>query len=401
MKLHIVLPFLLAPVAGVLIGVQIFEGTEHAAGTRGSEKTGSVQTQPAGQQASGLPQASTADGSGPATTGFAFADLMSIMRKGGPGVSAPALRASFEATLQQPPGENKTRAMQSAFTGWVLEAPAEALARMDSIPAEERQTIVANALAALAQQRPETFASYSRAIGQETGTVIAATLGAMSESNPSEALAWIAQYPNLDAKGELTAVVLPGLIRSNVALAAQTVASMTDRAPVALIQQVAVSYAQQDPAQAYQWVNQVIQERSDASPAQLLNHVSSSLAASNPAEAAKYLNRTDDPAIRKSLMSEIAIRQGQESLTTAWNWLSQYNSDPLYAEAAQDLLYRWSYTKPEEVARILPTLTNQELQAAAGTRLSLFWQQRDQASYQAWLASLPPGSLKEAATLAQ
>ncbi len=401
MKLHIVLPFLLAPIAGVLIGVQIFEETENVAGTGGSEKNGSIHAQPAGRQDSGLSQASASANGEQTMTGLAFADLMSIMRKGGSGVSAPALRASFEAALQQPAGENKTRTLQSAFTGWVLEAPGEALAHMDSIPAEERQTIVANALAALAQQRPDKFASYSKAIGQETGTVIAATLGAMSESNPTEALAWIAQYPNLDEKGELTAVVLPGLIRTNVALAAQTVASMTDRAPVALIQQVAVSYAQHDPAQAYQWVNQVIQERSDASPTQLLNQVSSSLAASNPAEATKYLNRTDDPAIRQSLMSEIAIRHGQESLTTAWNWLSQYNSDPQYAEAAQNLLYRWSYTKPEEVARILPTLNNQELQAAAGTRLSVFWQQRDQASYQAWLASLPPGSLKQAATLAQ
>jgi hypothetical protein len=38
-----------------------------------------------------------------------------------------------------------------------------------------------------------------------------------------------------------------------------------------------------------------------------------------------------------------------------------------------------------------------EVQSAAATHLSRFWQQRDPAGYQAWVASLPPGALKNSA----
>lgn len=397
MRSTVLIPFLLAPVIGVLIAVQLFERSENSGGTR--EESGA---QARNKPSSELVQAPAMQSDGERSAGgFAFTDLMSIMRKGGAAVSAPELHAAFQAVLTQAPGEARTQALRTAFTKWVLETPAEALAHIDSIPGEDRRTIVATALAALARQHPERFQRYVNEIGQDSGAVLTATLSAISEKHPAEALAWIKQHPELDTKGELTAAVLPGLIHSGIALAAQTVASMNDRAPVSLIQQVAVSYAKQDPAQAYQWVGQVIKDRSDASPTQLLNDVSSSLAASYPAEAASYLNRASDPAVRKSLMNEIAIRKGQEDLGAAWNWLSQYGGDPNYSEAAQNLLYRWSYTKPQEVAQILTNVSNQEVQTVAVAHLSRFWQQRDQAAYQAWLASLPPGSLKTAALSAR
>lgn len=389
MKLKTVLPFLFAPVIGVLIGVQLFK-TSQGEDALNNEDGKQAEVRQARER-------SPVPGSREAAKGFVFNDLMSVMGGGQAVASSPELRAAFQAALKMAPGEARTQAMQAAFSRWVLENPSEALAYIDDIPAEERQTIVATALAALARQQPDKFRNYSAAIGKDADTVLSVTLDALAEKNPAQALEWIRQYPELDANGELTATVLPALLRSDVALAARTVASMNERAPVSLVQQVAVSYAQQDPGQAYQWVRQIMQNRSDLPPSQLLNEVSSSLATSDPAAAASYLNRAADPEVRKSLMSEIAIRKGQDDLAGAVNWLNQYNADPGYREAAQNLLYRWSYTKPQEVAKILPSIGDQQVQAAAATHLSHFWQQQDKASYERWLATLPRGGIRSAA----
>lgn len=389
MKLKTVLPFLFAPVVGVLIGVQFFKTSQGEDALNNEDRK-----QAEARQAQ---QGSSAPGNREAAKSFVFNDLMSVMGGGQTVASSPERRAAFRAALKMAPGEARTQAMQAAFSRWVLENPSEALAYIDDIPAEERQTIVATALAALARQQPDKFRNYSATIGKDADSVLSVTLDALAEKNPAQALEWIRQYPELDANGELTATVLPALLRSDVALAARTVASMNERAPVSLVQQVAASYAQQDPTQAYQWVRQIMQNRSDLPPSQLLNEVSSSLATSDPAAAASYLNRASDPEVRKSLMSEIAIRKGQDDLAGAVNWLNQYNADPGYREAAQNLLYRWSYTKPQEVAKILPSIGDRQVQAAAATHLSHFWQQQDKASYERWLATLPQGDIRSAA----
>ncbi|MFP5392625.1 MAG: hypothetical protein ACLGI6_13945 [Gammaproteobacteria bacterium] len=226
-------------------------------------------------------------------------------------------------------------------------------------------------------------------------------LAALAEQQPALALEAIRRHPQLDVNGVLSAAVLPALIRKDLALAAETVAAMGARAPVALIQQVAAAYARSDPATAYAWLARVAQGRTDLPPARLVDAVSSSLVASDADAAAHFMGQTPDAGVRKSLMNEIAIRKGQDDLGAAWNWLAQYSSDPAHGEAVQNLLYRWSYTKPEEVARLLPQVTEPDVQAEAAAHLTRFWQQKDPQGYQKWLASLPPGALRNVALAAR
>lgn len=385
MNAKLLLPFLLAPFIGGLIAMQLSGEPEPAADGRTSHAT-------AADRATGGSSAPDEETGG---AGFSFADVMSIMRTGGDGSTASELKSLFDAALQQPPGEDRMQALQRAFTRWMLEAPGDALAHVQDIPPEERRAVVTAALAVLAERRPASFEKHSAGLAHEQAD-LAMVIAAVAERNPGEAIEWLRQYGTLDAHAELVAAALPGLIRSDIALAAGAVADMQDRAPLALIQQVAAAYARHDPAQAYQWASQMIDKRPQAPAAQLLDEISSSLAAGDQDAAAQFMSRTVDPGIRKSLMSELAIRKGQDDLASAWNWLHQYNGDPSHAEAAQKLLYRWSYTKPQDVAQILPTIADAALQAGAAAHLSRFWQQKDPAAHQGWVASLPPGPLRSA-----
>jgi hypothetical protein len=128
--------------------------------------------------------------------------------------------------------------------------------------------------------------------------------------------------------------------------------------------------------------------------------VSAAVVAADPARAAQFLAGATDPAVRGSLIAEISQQRGQQDLRGAWDWLGQFKDEPSYGANARGLLSRWSYTKPQDVANLLPTVTDPELQAAAAKELASTWQQQDPARYGAWVASLPPGPLKTAATSA-
>jgi hypothetical protein len=109
------------------------------------------------------------------------------------------------------------------------------------------------------------------------------------------------------------------------------------------------------------------------------------------------LARTADPQQKTALIREITALKAQDDLRTAFGWLTQHRSDPAYAESARNLLYQWSYARPEHVAALLPEVASGEAQAAAAQQLAQFWNKKDPHAYHAWVASLPEGALKAAA----
>lgn len=371
-------PFLLAPVIGGVIGLQLFNSIH--------EEPVAIDDRPIPTiQQSSIPL---------------LAELINLFdSKASVVENASDGEAAFMAALQEPVGPGRIKNLQAAYTGWVLQVPIQAIASIDRMRSDERQEIVAHALAILAQRRPEQFLNYVNGITHDYTTYMAAAMEVLAETNSGLALTLVHRNQDrADPHGVIIAALLPGLLRDDLALAVQTVTDMKDRASIAHIQQVATAYARQDSKQAYEWVYKILATRTDITPLQVLNDISGSLVASNPTEAANYLNRTSDPQIRKSLMGEISMQKGQQDLADAWTWLNQYKVDEHYGETALNLLYRWSYTKPAEVAKILPTVTDAQVQSAAVTHLSRFWQKKDPVGYQAWVASLPPGSMKNLAT---
>lgn len=104
-----------------------------------------------------------------------------------------------------------------------------------------------------------------------------------------------------------------------------------------------------------------------------------------------------DPQRRSELIREIAAHKARDDLGVAWTWLTQHRGDPGYAENVRNLLYQWSYARPEHVATLLPQVASGEAQTAAAQQLAQLWNKKDPHAYQAWVASLPEGALKTAA----
>jgi len=286
--------------------------------------------------------------------------------------------------------------LKRAFARWLLAAPVQAMSSADRIPVEMREVVVVPALAQLAERQPTQALGILGSVTEGYAMYAAAVLGAIAKTDPHRALSLAAQSADRDPGGEMIRAIVSVAGQTNLDMVAPVVVAMGERAPVSLIQQVATEYAASDPKQAYAWARSFTQSQPATAVDQIVDSVSAALAAHSVADAAAYLNEAVDPRIRASLIREIANRKSEADLREAWIWLSQYSAEDRYAENARNLLFRWAYLRPEEVASLLRNVTDAPIRNAAARELSSQWQRRDSEGYQAWVGALPSGPLKTA-----
>ena len=306
--------------------------------------------------------------------------------------AAPTPEDAFASALAQADGEWKSAQLTAAFARLFAHAPAEALRDADRIPVDYRQQVVSAALAQVAARQPDRVLTYIEGVTVNYPIYLGAVLAVIAQTDARRAVDIAIQNSHRDPTGEVFSSVIPALIHSDLEMAASVVGAMT-KPPVALIQQVASEYARNDPDRAYRWASEVAGRRGRASVIEAVDALSAGLAVSTPAVAMDFVGRTQDATIRNSLIRAISQQMGQEDLYSAWTWLSQYRTDASYSENARNLLHRWSNVKPEEVAELLASIDDREIQSAVADELSRAWQRRDPNAYRSWVSSLPPGNL--------
>jgi hypothetical protein len=308
--------------------------------------------------------------------------------------SAIAPSMAFESALRHTDGEQRFVLLQAAFGRLVIENPTRAFTQLDRLPADQREAIASVSLAQWAKRAPEQAMQHLKQSVDLPPAYHAAVLSAVAEHDLQRALEWL-QDNQYSQAPELHRAILPSLIQADINVAARTVADLQERAPIDLIQQVAVEYAKQDPQLAYAWVTNATAQQTEHGIVQTMQAVSNSLAASDPAAAIAFLERTTDARIKSSLLHGIASYKAQQNVRSGWEWLNQYRSEASYRENERSLLSQWSYAKPEEVADVVMSIDDIDFQRAAAEQLAGVWQQRDRAAFRNWVATLPPGMLKQ------
>lgn len=308
------------------------------------------------------------------------------------GASEASPREAFEAALNQPDGEDKAAALRTTFYRWVLSTPQQALTQIDRIPSTYRWQAVSTSLAALAAQEPDAALSYMQWITESYPVYLGAVLSVIAQRDPRRALELANQNAYRDPTGEIMNAIVPVIAQSDLDLAATAVANMTDGVSIRLIQEVATRYARPDPEHAYRWAKQVAARNGGDAIGTTLSEVSTVLAMSDPEAAQSYLTRSHDRDIRTSLIRAIALQKGLQDLQSAWHWLQQYRTDSGYTENARNLLYQWSYEKPEEVAAILEGLADADIRASVADELARTWQKKNNSAYVSWVGALPMDS---------
>jgi hypothetical protein len=312
--------------------------------------------------------------------------------KSAAGEAASTPQDAFASAVAEADGEWKYAQLTAAFTRLLTQSPDEALRAVDRIPIEYRQQVVSAALAQLAAHQPDRALGSIEGITANYGTYLGVVLGVIAEGNPRYAVEIAIQNAHRDPTGEVFSSLIPALVHSNLDMAASVVSAM-EKPPLTLIQQVASGYARNDPERAYQWAAQSARRSGRNSVDEAVNTLSMSIALSSPEAAMDFLGRTQDATIRNSLIRAISQQMGQQDLRTAWTWLRQYRTEAAYSENARNLLYRWSYVKAEEVAELLPSIEDREMQSVVAEELARVWQRSDPNAYQAWRSSLPSGSV--------
>lgn len=287
--------------------------------------------------------------------------------------------------------------IEAAYQRWMLVSPAEALRAATRLPSEHSRRIQSKALALLAEHDPATFLRYAN--GQQDH--LPAILAWVADSNPNAALRLLTQLPEADAeaKRKWMAAMLPRLVAVDPSIAAQAVTATGNSVTLDQVQQVAAGYARKDITLALQWAAQVLAVRNSSlgvSANQAMRDVVSSLVASAPDAAEQFLLQPGNEHLKPVFEREIAMQKAQDDLAVGWAWL-QKRGTPSAQMSGADMLHRWSYTRPQEVARILPTLDPSPVQTQIATQLGRSWSRKRSASFEAWVGSLPLGPIREAA----
>lgn len=287
--------------------------------------------------------------------------------------------------------------IEAAYQRWMLAGPDAALRNAARLPPQHARRLQNKALALLAEQDPAAFLRHAASQREH----LPAILAWVADSQPQAALRLLARLPDVDAELQrrLMDALLPRLAATDPNAAAQAVTAMGNTLTLAQVQQVAAGYARKDMALALQWAAQVLAAHSAAlgiSSEQALQDVAASLVAGAPEAAEQFAAQTGDPQLRQMLVREIAMEKARDDLGAAWAWLQQHGGAAPESQAhAADLLYRWSYARPQEVARLLPALAPSPLQSHLAVRLAQNWMRRDPVAFQNWARSLPPGAMRD------
>lgn len=290
--------------------------------------------------------------------------------------------------------------IEAAYQRWLLVSPGEALRVAALLPPEHSRRIQSKALALLAEHDLATFLRYAN--GQQDQ--LPAILAWVADSNPHVALHLMTLLPEVDAdtKRKWMAAMLPRLVAVDPSMAAQAVTATGNPLTLDQVQQVTAGYARKDMALALQWAAQVLAARNSSlsvSANQAMRDVVSSLVASAPDAAEQFLLQPGNEHLKQEFELEIAMLKARDDLAVGWAWL-QKRETPTAQLSGAELLYRWSYTRPQEVARILSMLAPSPIQEQIATQLGRNWSRKNSSSFDVWVGSLPPGSMREAALAA-
>lgn len=302
---------------------------------------------------------------------------------------APIPEQVFVTALEMSEGEDKAARLTAAFSRWLDQSPTSALRDIDRIPADYRLQVIGAALSQLAASEPGRALEYAEGITENRANHLASIVSVIAQRDPQRAVEIATGQQYRDPTGEILRSLLPVLAASNLELARSTVEHI-DKPSLESIQQVANEYARTDPLGAYDWAIALAEQDGRDARSTAIEALSESIALRSVEAASDLLTRIEDPSIKVSLIRAISQRMGQEDLRSAWTWLNQYRTDAGYSENARNLLHRWSYVKPQEVAEILPTVADQEIRVAVVDELSSAWQKKDPGAYRSWVESLAP-----------
>jgi hypothetical protein len=306
------------------------------------------------------------------------------------GAASPLLVSWWSTGTSRPPAKpgvaSEARSVASSPIATVLnEIPPRGLPLNSTEPAsalESSQTI-SNELNRLLGQA-----------GNDTDELLRSRLQEWTEADPVAASSWAANQEDPARRAELLEQVSIVWANLDPTAAAQWVRALPDdRARHISALAVANETARSDPLAALRLVGEL---PSTLERDQALAHAVSQWAVSDPVSALRWSSEIADPFLQERLFSEIAVAAAGDSPTAAAELASSlmHAGEP-QAAAVISIVQRWAQQAPGAAAEWILRFPETSLRSVALENLTTVWAADDAAGLEAWVAGLPPGSVRD------
>lgn len=156
---------------------------------------------------------------------------------------------------------------------------------------------------------------------------------------------------------------------------------------------VAAAWSDRDSAAAISWVHQLEGEEREAG----LSRVAYELARTEPIEALRLAIEMAPSSERDDLLAHTASQWAGKEPQVAADWVSDVQDPSLRAKLLGSVLVTWSDQNPSEAAEFALKARDGDLTDAAVVGIVQRWAQQDPQTASRWVEQFPPGALREAA----
>ncbi len=344
--------------------------------------------------------------------------------------------AAATAALNLPASANRFAALDSALQGWAQKDPEAALNWASTLPSGSvRQEALNFSVSNLARQDPQAAIAFVNSLPRAADrTDLSITLAAAwGQNDPDGALAWVEDFPSSPAHDAAIHDMLALMSRTDPQQASSKVDLITGAAlRDKTINEIAANWGPKDTPGALAWLSTLPATNQSGDPtAATARQLIYSWALSDPATAAQFITdkMTDVPYFNSavgavvnvwesadldsakawinqlppgSLKTSISSGNAVESPNaTGWKQALRLPSGPIRNNALNLLIQRWSESDAAAAAPVFyETLANRPpMQATAVSNAVTAWLNQDEQAASQWVASLPSGNARDAATM--
>jgi len=212
-------------------------------------------------------------------------------------------------------------------------------------------------LANLARKNPEAAAR----VALEQNVAIDGVLATWVNQDPSQAITWVEQLPDGDAKRRAIISVASEAVRTDPQSAVRMAGGLPESA-----------------------------ERDE-----ILNRAMAEWVHSAPSDVQTWVQQVEDPSLRSRLMAVVATTLAESDAPTAAQLaLTSMEPGKLQNDAVVGIVQRWAQRDPASAASWVAQFPAGDLRDAAIDNLVKLWPSRTEAA--AWLNSLPAGPSRDA-----
>jgi hypothetical protein len=333
----------------------------------------------------------------PTLQGTGFADeVLEVLGANGAAVAGimsarqlpPAM--AFEEALTLEPRTRQT-ALQTSLVRWMRSDPEEAVARiLQHQNTDERTRMLQSILNEYINIDED--AAFRFAQTHLTGNVRTEQhmLSVLAQRNPQRTLPLVEDFIARTGNISPLSGIMSTWVQQEPQAALAYIETLDNAQRTTMYQSVAYSYVHSHPVEGFQW----LLSKQDEYPQVVRQTIVNSINHATVNVAERTISQLNDQQLKTQLITGIGNYKASQDTDSALDWLEQYENDPAYPVAVQNVISTMAYQNPRGAARAIEGRLDSERAAPLVGQIATNWYRANPDDAIDWVENLEAGEAK-------